>query len=149
MLNTKEAYRLKLKDVRWINLRLKVLQRDQFKCTYCFSPENTQVHHLVYIGEPWECPINFLVTLCDKCHEKESKERKLYEKALLEMLSMSGFSYYNVQAIAQGFANNNKAFHPDTVADMLNWLLSNPDILHIVIQKFQESQAMYSDKLLF
>lgn len=150
MLTKKEEYQLKLKDPRWVKLSLAIRQRDMFKCTYCFSPDNLQVHHLVYIGEPWECPTNFLVTLCDSCHEKESVERKLHEKALLQVLSMCGYSYYNIRAISEGFANCKKVNHIDNIADTLKWVLTNPDILHQVVTQFLLSQAKdIKDDLIF
>ena len=64
-------YSEKLKDPRWQKLRLKVFERDQFKCSCCESADNTlHVHHLVYSkGEPWDAPTEHLETLCNDCHE--------------------------------------------------------------------------------
>lgn len=75
------AYADKLKDPRWQKKRLEVMQRDGFKCRDCGSITNTlHVHHCGYRGkEPWDTPVELLLTLCDSCHrtrqsiEKEAK----------------------------------------------------------------------------
>lgn len=63
------TYSEKLKDPRWQKKRLKILERDSFKCHYC-NDEKTQlqVHHLKYNGEPWESNDKYLITLCAHCH---------------------------------------------------------------------------------
>lgn len=88
-----QTYAEKLKDPRWQKLRLLVFQRDMFKCTNCGDGKRSlQVHHIDYEPgyEPWEYPIEFLKTLCEKCHADE-KFRKREEKGLLLALRMAGF----------------------------------------------------------
>jgi hypothetical protein len=76
-------YRELLKDPRWQKKRLEVLQRDEFTCQCC--PDNTStlhVHHAKYFpGMPWECPNEYLITLCESCHEAEErmKSENIYE----------------------------------------------------------------------
>lgn len=64
-------YSEKLKDPRWQKLRLKVFERDGFKCCCCDARDATlHVHHLIYSqGEPWDAPPDTLETLCESCHE--------------------------------------------------------------------------------
>lgn len=65
-----KTYGDKLKDPRWQKLRLQVMERDKFTCRCCRDTETTlNIHHLEYAGEPWECPIDKLLTLCENCHE--------------------------------------------------------------------------------
>lgn len=62
-----------LKDPRWQKKRLKIFERDEWKCTDCGdSFSQLQIHHLYYkvTLEPWEYPDKALVTLCDLCHKK-------------------------------------------------------------------------------
>ena len=69
---TKQEYAEQLKEPRWIKKKMRILNRDQFRCTKCMSTDLLQVHHLYYInGEPaWGVPDLALVTLCHKCHKK-------------------------------------------------------------------------------
>lgn len=65
-----QSYREKLLDPRWQKLRLRILDRDGWRCVVC--SENTKtlfVHHGFYDGEPWEAPEDTLWTLCEGCHE--------------------------------------------------------------------------------
>ncbi len=61
----------KLKDPRWQKKRLEVFERDEFECLECGSKTDTlHVHHLKYgKGEPWEVPMEYLETLCQRCHD--------------------------------------------------------------------------------
>jgi hypothetical protein len=64
-------YQEKLTDPRWQKMRLKVFERDGFRCCCCGdSTETLHIHHLVYgKGEPWDSPMEDLETLCSFCHD--------------------------------------------------------------------------------
>src|SRR5882672_3805775 len=63
------TYSDNLRDPRWQKLRLQVLERAGWRCQCCADSKSTlHVHHLVYSGEPWNSPINFLECLCEDCH---------------------------------------------------------------------------------
>ena len=67
------SYAEKLKDPRWQKMRLKVLERDEWKCRECGDSNSTlHVHHLIYFPgrEPWEYNDNLLITLCEECHKE-------------------------------------------------------------------------------
>lgn len=65
------TYSEKLKDPRWQKKRLEIFERDGFTCQMCSDKDKTlNVHHSKYGGDPWECPNEFLTTLCDDCHSK-------------------------------------------------------------------------------
>ena len=69
-----KTYSEKLKDPRWQKKRLDILSRDNFKCQCCGNGELTlHVHHTKYIkgNDPWDYKDNFLVTLCELCHDSE------------------------------------------------------------------------------
>jgi hypothetical protein len=67
-------YAQKLKDPRWQRLRLKAMERDGFKCMCCGATDKTlNVNHLEYVGEPWECDLDKLETLCEPCHRRRRK----------------------------------------------------------------------------
>jgi hypothetical protein len=74
-------YREQLKDPRWQKKRLKILERDGWKCTECGNDKmELQIHHLKYHGSPWEVDDAYLKTLCANCHSKESNQPKKYNK---------------------------------------------------------------------
>lgn len=75
------TYSEKLKDPRWQKKRLKILERDHFRCMDCFSDEKTlHVHHLFYSKglEPWEYNDQQLLTLCEHCHIR-MEERQIVQ----------------------------------------------------------------------
>jgi hypothetical protein len=66
------TYSDKLKDPKWQNKRLEILNRDGFKCLACGDTKNTlHVHHCYYVSgrEPWQYGGKALKTLCTKCHD--------------------------------------------------------------------------------
>lgn len=69
------TYSQQLLTEKWKNKRMKILCRDEFKCTVCKSTKKLQVHHTKYMfGKlAWQYPDNWLVTLCEKCHKKVHK----------------------------------------------------------------------------
>lgn len=70
MENNNITYSEKLKDPRWQKKRLRIMDRDNFKCRLCgHTKTSLQVHHLKYTGKyPWDCDDSDLVTLCEHCH---------------------------------------------------------------------------------
>jgi hypothetical protein len=67
----------KLQDPRWQKKRLKVFERDKWKCTVCGNDKVTlHVHHLKYNANPWKTKLKYLKTLCKNCHEVESYWQK-------------------------------------------------------------------------
>lgn len=73
------TYAEKLRDPRWQKKRLEILERDKFTCRVCKDKTRTlHVHHIRYLKDrdPWDYKEFYLVTLCEKCHEKEEDEIK-------------------------------------------------------------------------
>jgi 5-methylcytosine-specific restriction endonuclease McrA len=87
MKSEKIKYREKLKDPRWQKKRLKILNRDGFKCMSCLDDKSMLVaHHLYYLQnhEPWEYPNMALITICQPCHSvvKQIDFRNLWKRRL-------------------------------------------------------------------
>ncbi len=61
----------------WKRKRALVLKRDRYRCVFCGS-RATQVHHKKYapknIGKE---PIEWLVAVCEACHEKQHPKKGL------------------------------------------------------------------------
>lgn len=70
-------YERYIKSGKWRRIRERVMARDGQRCKFCNSTENLQVHHLTY--EHLYREENYLydlVTLCKKCHQKETDKGK-------------------------------------------------------------------------
>jgi hypothetical protein len=69
-----ESYYDLLKRPEWQEKRLRIMERDGFKCTgyYCEGGKGQlHVHHRFYRKgvNPWDYPDGTLETLCEACHE--------------------------------------------------------------------------------
>lgn len=77
-----ETYSDLLKDIRWLEKRKKILERDDYHCVSCINKDggdlgkHLEVHHLFYKKGllPWEYDDEDLITLCDNCHDFISKK---------------------------------------------------------------------------
>lgn len=70
----KEEYIDSFKNPKWQKKRLHILSRDNFTCQFCGEKENPlHVHHFYYKKDfkPWEYPDDAMVTLCERCHNRE------------------------------------------------------------------------------
>jgi 5-methylcytosine-specific restriction endonuclease McrA len=69
-------------DPRWIKIRNEVRKRDNYTCTRCKCRDKVlHVHHTRYVKgrKLWDVPKVYLITLCEDCHEKEHKNKKIGE----------------------------------------------------------------------
>ncbi len=122
-------YSDKLKDPRWQKKRLEIFERDDFRCTFCDDKEQTlHVHHLQYNGLPWDTPNEFLITLCEDCHNDEHFGRPEIEKELLKQLRVKGFSKNDLSKISDGFGNYSSSFIHEVEAEIIKWALSDSEI---------------------
>ncbi len=64
-----QSYADYLKSEQWQQLRLKVLQRDGFRCQGCLAARATEVHHKTYSHARREFCFE-LISLCDACHRR-------------------------------------------------------------------------------
>lgn len=94
------TYLKKLKDPRWQKMRLKVLERDNWKCCRCLNTKTTlHVHHNYYEKnkDPWKYPIEAFTTLCETCHKivEEEKQKEKIEGAIVlqEMDEQSDYDF--------------------------------------------------------
>lgn len=82
-----EPYDELLKRPEWRAKIVRIKERDSWRCAYCGSVCDLEVHHKYYSRypnnqkvEPWNYPDDALVTLCHRCHDKvhQTKKIKLY-----------------------------------------------------------------------
>ena len=65
-----------------INIRIKVKERDGYKCVHCGSFINLEVHHIVHRKHGGTDELDNLKTLCCYCHLKEHKGEPVYNLML-------------------------------------------------------------------
>lgn len=72
----KKNYGTLLQHPKWQKKRLKIFERDKWRCKKCGSTEKTlHLHHLKYTADlPWLEPSHNLQTLCGDCHKKVHKK---------------------------------------------------------------------------
>src|SRR5262249_46177513 len=58
----------RLDPARYEQLRLRVLSRDSWRCQFCGSMTNLEVHHRQYRSQLGSDDESNLVTLCHSCH---------------------------------------------------------------------------------
>lgn len=75
------SYKEQIKSGKWQAVRLKVFERDNFKCTVCSYGNDLQVHHLYYKPglKIFEYEMESLKTVCGKCHEKLTFDFHLFK----------------------------------------------------------------------
>ena len=64
----------------WKNKSIEIRQRDRYLCRYCLSKgiitaDGLSVHHIIPINENSDYWLDndYLITLCDKCHEEADR----------------------------------------------------------------------------
>jgi hypothetical protein len=105
MSHDKRTYAEKLKDPRWQKLRLKVLERDGWRCTHCDDAATTlHVHHKLYLRgrEPWDYDPSLLCTLCEPCHAIETESGRPCLERLLSALAARDCHGTALEALAEG-----------------------------------------------
>lgn len=86
-------YNKLLNDARWILKREEIIERDKC-CQRCESVHRLEVHHIYYLSMmlPWMYPNEALITLCHKCHKKETIDGKRLDNLIIYIKSQSLFS---------------------------------------------------------
>ena len=134
----RKKYLEKFKDPRWQQLRLRVFERDEWACQKCFNTESTlNVHHKYYLEnkEPWEYPMDALITLCEECHGEEMETRPNYERGLLFALREK-FLAEEVSEIGIGFHMMPMLHLPEVIASVYQWALSDESIQRELIERY-------------
>jgi hypothetical protein len=74
-----------LRDPRWQKKRLKIMQRDKFRCRECGADQRTlNVDHAFYLRDklPWEYEDRDLRTLCEVCHSQLTAQRTVMSRVV-------------------------------------------------------------------
>ena len=91
----RKTYAEKLLDPRWQQMRLRVFDRDGWKCRFCGNSEKTlHAHHPVYhplADGPWDYEDSEIITLCSSCHSDEHIELDVSKANLLLTIVNMGY----------------------------------------------------------
>lgn len=104
----KGEFLAKYRDPRWQQVRLKVMERDGWNCRVCHSKTDTlNAHHSYYeFGRnPWDYPLDSLVTLCGECHEGEHANWEC--DGIKQALCSNGFWSVYQRSFLSGALNGN------------------------------------------
>jgi hypothetical protein len=119
----KKTYAEKLLDPRWQKLRLRVFERDKWKCRCCGNSDATlNAHHPVYhpLSEgPWDYEIDAIITLCSECHADE--HMGLDSSKANVLLAIVKMGYW-------------ASFEMDAFCDVLN-ILTKDDLNKLFLEK--------------
>jgi 5-methylcytosine-specific restriction endonuclease McrA len=63
-----KASRSRLDDVAYEGIRQQVLRRDGWKCQFCGTMSNLEVHHIQFRSQSGSDLEENLITLCTACH---------------------------------------------------------------------------------
>ncbi len=96
-------YQSQLRQEEWKTRSAEIKERDNYHCQAfnCSFPKSIlEVHHLDYFNHkyPWDYPNDMLITLCHKCHSKETTRYK-FEESLFTALKMKGFLACDITAM--------------------------------------------------
>ena len=89
------------RDSRWQQKRLKVMERDDWRCQSCGDKGEgitLNVHHIYYERgkAPWEYEDDILITWCNKCH---SARHKMQKQLLKHLSKLTMWDLENIEPI--------------------------------------------------
>jgi 5-methylcytosine-specific restriction endonuclease McrA len=71
--NLAKPVRVRLDDREYVELRARVLRRDGWRCQFCGSMTNLEVHHQQFRSHSGPDQEENLITLCNECHSAEHR----------------------------------------------------------------------------
>jgi hypothetical protein len=111
-----------LVDPRWQKVRLEVFERDDWRCRCCGNSESElHAHHSFYEHgrEPWEYPLDSIITYCHGCHEAEHGRSFAGDAGVLQLLRKAGFATVEERVcIASAFVRDGPALSADALAEI-------------------------------
>jgi hypothetical protein len=137
-LNRNGEYPNKLRDPRWQRMRLEIMSRDEFRCQRCLDSKSTlHVHHRYYLAnkDPWDYPLEALVTLCEGCHEFETKYRREDERLLIRAMQERFFAE-QVSTLANAFGRMEFTHDIELVTDAIAWAVCEPQAQKELVDRF-------------
>lgn len=128
----KTTYAKLLQDPRWQKKRLKIMERDGWKCIICKGENDTlHVHHRYYKSSegPWDYPDRALVTLCRQCHDLYGHGTLSGVDYLISEILGSGAFYAELNELADAFSTARELKPSDfsAIARFIKFYAKRPD----------------------
>ena len=143
----KNEYYKKLKDPRWQKKRLEIFTRDGFCCQICGDTETTlNVHHMIYSDcDPWDIDNEYLVTLCENCHETEYQNKNKHADYMKKEFSKKFHSYhlYRIGFALTFFLSRNES--AETLASSIEYMLACPKMHEIMIKEMRKNEKRFEN----
>ena len=70
MIRVPKSRRVRLHSAEYQRLRVRVLQRDEWRCQACGSMSSLEVHHARFRSQQGDDTEKNLITLCSRCHKQ-------------------------------------------------------------------------------
>jgi len=131
-------YKNKLKDPRWQKKRLEILERDEWCCQVCYDGESTlHVHHKLYEKDkdPWDYDNDYLITLCDVCHENETDDYHSINRYLIKQIRRH-FLNKDIMKICNGIEDMKLCHTSEIIASVYSHAFSSEDIQRQLVNLF-------------
>lgn len=132
-------YSEKLRDPRWQQMRLRVFERDGWRCLRCLKKEETlMVHHRRYERgkEPWEYDLADLATLCESCHWEEHHDRQGCEAFFLSAAKRKGILGAMLADFAVSIEQADFGADHEIAFRALGWALENAEVRARLIREY-------------
>ena len=131
------SYSEKLRDPRWQKKRLKILERDKWRCQYCGNTKDQlQVHHTLYSNcEPWDEAEENLKTICLGCH---NAIQKLKDKTILDEMLGREFSPRSISNFLTALDNKNPEINEYLLMCAFLFLAHDKTIFNFVADKIEK-----------
>lgn len=142
-------YAAKLRDPRWQQARLRIMERDGWKCAHCGAKDDTlNVHHWWYhtIGEPWENADEMCSTLCENCHREETELRPLADSDIKQIFKNK---HWRAEMVYDLFRAVLASFPAGEEAERVNCLtsaLADPEVIDALINAGRKQQQQSQGK---
>lgn len=95
----KKSYNDQINSPIWQKKRLKIFERDNFKCRICGEDSSQlHVHHLYYVSgrEIHDYDNECLVTLCKDCHNYVHQELPKMTSLIAFAVMLRGMNYFDL-----------------------------------------------------
>jgi hypothetical protein len=147
-----QEYLEKFKDPRWQQLRLKVFERDKWTCQFCEATDKTlNAHHWYYSDgcEPWEYDLDALVTLCQDCHDEESRLLKKETALLVSAVRRMRWSSAQINNLACSLVSGEWDGRDEDLNAALGFVLRTTryhDVIRLTHKQFLEQRQVPSPR---
>lgn len=140
------TYIEKLRDPRWQKKRLLILERDRWQCQSCGNEQKTlNVHHKIYLPnkDPWDYSNSQLITLCEACHDTETKNRKEIDILFIQAVRthLLGEEISILTGLFNSLEQNNN-YDPETLTGSIIWALKNHSNMYTIMRKIYDEEIV-------